>query len=823
MILFSQLVQIINGTIKKISKDLPIETLLIDSRKIIATPNSVFFAIKGDRHDGHQYIGEIYRSGVRQYIVEKYLPEFDAFLDANFIVVDNSIAALQQLAQYKRFLFQIPVIAITGSNAKTIVKEWLTQLLSIQFNIVKSPKSYNSKIGVPLSVWQMNERHTLGIFEAGISKVNEMPFLQRVLNPTFGIFTNIGTAHDEGFTSRTEKIQEKLKLFKDAELVFYCFDHLEIRNEIEKFQLNTFTWGFNAGANIEIKPIEVNNEKSTFLLKCKFESSILEFNLVLPFIDSASIENIFHCIAVMIFLRIPENIIQGQINLLKKVNMRLELKKGINDTYIIDDSYNNDLAGLTLALDFLKQQNQKVKKSIILSDLFETGLEEEKLYQSIGELLVEKGVSKLIAIGSQIHANQKAFNKIESQFYPTTHDFLKNNQPNHFSNEVILVKGSRVFEFEKIVFQLQEKSHRTVLEINLDALTYNLNFYRSKLLPETKVMVMVKSFAYGSGSLEVAQLLQFQRVDYLAVAYVDEGVFLRENGIHIPIMVMNPTEESYQPLIQFNLEPVVYSISELNSLKEYLIKNEKEVTVHIEIETGMNRLGIDETEVQLVCDIIQNSKRISIASVFSHLAGADNEEFSAFSIDQFNKLNKIISLIEEKLNQKVIKHILNSAGIVRFPDFQLDMVRLGIGLYGLESNGIMQNELQIVSTLKTTISQIKPVKEQHTIGYSRVGKVYKDSKIAIIAIGYGDGYRREFSNGKGKVFINGKLAPVIGNVCMDMTMVDISEIPEAKEGDSVEIFGGNLLITEIASLARTIPYEILTGISNRVKRVFYSE
>lgn len=823
MLLFSQLPQISTGHIIQKHHDSPIDSLITDSRKALGTSNALFFAIKGERHDGHQYIEEAYKAGVRQFVVEIYSNHFRSFTDANFFVAQHSVSVLHDLATCKRNQFQLPVFAITGSNGKTIVKEWLSQLLSNDFTVVKSPKSYNSQIGVPLSVWQINEKHSMGIFEAGISKPDEMQILENIIKPNYGIFTNIGSAHNEGFNSQAQKINEKLRLFRNVDTLFYCANHLEIENEVKKLKVKTFTWAIDKEADILVKLIDSSTTTATFHFKSQNNNVDTEFKLALPFIDTASIENLLHCIAVMMFFEIEESEIQSRIADLKKVSMRLELKQGINNTYIIDDTYNNDLAGLTIALDFLKQQNQKPNKAIILSDLFETGLDEKILYQNIAQTLKEKGIGKLIGIGSRISSNRSSFQGINAKFYLHIVDFLDALQSLNFGNEVILIKGSRVFEFEKIVTQLQHKSHRTVLEINLDALAHNLNFYRSRLKPTTKIMVMVKSFAYGSGSLEVAQLLQFQRADYLAVAYADEGVALRQNGIQLPIMVMNPTKESFEAMIQFNLEPVIYAYSELSSLHGYLNDNLDIIKVHLEIETGMHRLGLDENDLQKSIEMIKNYDRIKIVSIFSHLAGADNEIFDQYSKSQYAQLLKSSTFVEDELQYTIDKHILNSAGIVRFPDFQLDMVRLGVGLYGVEANGLLQENLQPVSTLKTTISQIKKVKAGETVGYSRKGKVLKDTTIAIMAIGYGDGYNRDFSNGIGKVWINGKLAPVIGNVCMDMTMIDISNAPETKEGDIVEVFGSNISISSLATSIGTIPYEILTSVSERVKRVFYSE
>ncbi len=817
MILSGKIAELIGAKVISYYSDSPIHYLLLDSRKIISPAHSLFFAIKGVRHDGHQFLSSLYKKGVRNFIIEKAsLPNLLDFPEASIWEVSSSIEALQKIVSSHRNTFDLPVIGVTGSNGKTIVKEWLSQLLNKNFSIVKNPKSYNSQTGVPLSVWEINQHHTLGIFEAGISLPGEMTKLEKVIHPTLGIFTNIGPAHNEGFSSLEEKIKEKLNLFKHTALIFYRKDHSEIHKQLKNH--TTFSWSTKETADLQIITIKQNGSVTelTFLYLKTHHS------LTLPFIEEASIENILHCICLLLYFKLSIPEIQNRINLLQSVAMRLELKEGVNGCYIIDDTYNNDVSGLTMAINFLSQQKQRSKKTIILSDLLESGMEEQKLYSQIAEMFKENGISKLIGIGTIIQRNKTLFNAIPSVFYDTTEEYLKQLNPKEFENEIILLKGARVFTFEKIVRQLQQKVHGTVLEINLDALAHNLNFYRSQLNQDTKIMAMVKAFAYGSGSFEVANLLQFHRVDYLAVAYADEGVSLRENGITLPIMVMNPSYQTFDKIIQYNLEPEIFSFKILFDFLHYLKENNLTSTVHIKLDTGMKRLGFEENDIEKLLTLLPPNSSIKIASIFTHLAAADDEIHNQFTALQLVKFNKMSTILEAHLGYKTILHALNSAGIVRFPEAQMGMVRLGIGLYGVEANNLRQSDLQTVGTLKTIISQIKKVDAGESIGYSRKAIAKKTTTIATLAIGYADGYDRSFSNGIGSVLVNGVRCPVIGNVCMDMCMVDITEA-EATEGDEVIIFGDNPSILELSKLIGTIPYEILTNIGQRVKRIFYAE
>lgn len=806
--LFSNLQDITGGKILKLFRDHPVTTLLTDSRKAIVEEGSIFFAIGGVHHDGHQYIPRLYELGIRQFVVERPLPETGA--EANVLLVESSVAALQRIAASHRASINAPVIGITGSNGKTIIKEWLYQLLSPEFKIAKNPASYNSQLGVPLSVWQMQSHHTLGIFEAGISTINEMHNLEKVLKPTLGIFTNIGSAHNEGFGSTREKIREKLKLFRDCELLIYCCDHGEIDEAVRETGIRTFSWGTAQRASVNV----AKRDQSWHVTGPQ-----QEFDLRLPFSDNASIENSFHCLLVLMHFGFTAGKIQDRISSLRAVPMRMELKEGINHCQIIDDTYNNDLAGLQVSLDFLSHQNLKSRKRIILSDIHESGLPDPALVKKVSSLVSAARVENFVGIGPVLYSYQSDFPP-GSMFYRSTEEFLRTFNLNTLHDEVILVKGARVFTFEKIVTRIQRKVHGTVMEIDLGALVHNLNFFKSRLKPATKVMAMVKAFAYGSGSNEIANVLQYHKVDYLGVAYADEGVDLRNNNIALPIMVMNPTEESFDPILKYRLEPEVYSFKILQSLADFLA--ERPCKIHVKIDTGMHRLGFDREEIDGLTTLLRERPNLKVASIFSHMAAADEARHDEFSRDQGARFIQMADAISQRLNYRPMYHLLNSSGILRLPEFQFDMVRLGIGLYGIDPTGNFRDKLRPVASLKTIISQIKHVPEGESIGYGRTGRAERAITIATIAIGYADGFSRAFSRGRGKVLVNGVIAPVIGNVCMDMTMIDISGIP-AREGDEVTVFGKDLPIEELAESIHTIPYEILTNASERVKRVFVAE
>lgn len=814
---------------------------LTDSRQATGDlANAVFFAIRGEHHDGHDYIGELYRKGVRQFVVEQSAltaerrAELATYAKARFTEVDSSLHLLQTWAAEYRRQFRIPMIGITGSNGKTIVKEWLAQLLSggplpDDFVIARSPKSYNSQLGVPLSVHELNERHTLGIFEAGISQPHEMAALEAIIRPTLGIFTNIGTAHDEGFRTHKQKIAEKLRLFIHADTLIYCTDYTDIDDEVKLMlkavnpRLQLVTWSLTGR--------EATHRAQLTGDQLSLSGSSGRYQLRLPFTDPASVENLLHCLVTMLTLRpFDPDALQARLNRLRPVSMRLEQKEGINNCVLIDDSYNNDVAGLTLALRFLNQQSTRTRRVVILSDVLQSGQREDELYEQVASLMRANEVALFVGIGPVVSRYARFFAD-NSQFYPTTGAFLTRFPVGDLRDSTVLVKGARPFSFERVVNRLQRKVHGTVLEINLDALTHNLNYYREKVGSDTKIMVMVKAFAYGSGSAEVAQLLQFHRADYLAVAYADEGVSLRQNGIALPIMVMNPAPETFSTLVEYDLEPEIYSMRLLRAWGSFL-RIEKAPPVlesewpshafHLKIDTGMHRLGFLETELPAVLDYLNAQPGLRVASVFSHLVGADEAQFNSFSEQQYETFRRCTNALEARLGYRPVRHLLNSAGIVRFPAYKLDMVRLGIGLYGVESSQLDKAALRPVGTLKTVISQIKTVQAGESVGYSRRGVLDHDARIATLAIGYADGFNRRLGNGLGQVWVNGTRCPTVGNICMDMTMIDVTGA-SATEGDEVTIFGPELPITDLARQMGTIPYEILTSVGERVKRVFVKE
>ncbi len=824
---FSDISRIIGATQTIILSDDPMKGLLIDSRNLTQTENILFFAIRGERHDAHEFLGDIYARGIRNFVVNDLPDNAEiSFAGANFIVVPDTLIALHKIASHHRRQFSYPVIAITGSNGKTIVKEWLWQLLRDDFSIVRSPKSYNSQVGVPLSVWLMDSTHQLALFEAGISRMGEMEKLQSILNPNIAILTNIGAAHDENFTGKDQKIIEKLKLLKGAETVICCKDDAALFSKIQDVLTDSkiFTWSRKTRSDLQIA--RVTKEKSETVIQGIVNNHFSEIRI--PFTDDASVENAIHCWATLLVMGINDETIASRMPQLVPVAMRLELKEGINNCSVINDSYNSDLGSLSVALDFLNQQQQYPKRTLILSDILQSGKDEQQLYSEVAQLIKGKGVSRLIGVGESISKMKDLFVNLETSFYPTTADFLSAYHGGFFHNETILLKGARVFGFEAISKAIQQKAHETVLEINLNALIHNLNFVKSRLNPGTKLMAMVKAFSYGSGSFEIANILQFHRVDYLAVAYADEGIELRKTGITIPIMVMNPEEQSYDAMIRNNLEPEIFSFRVLqlfdDAAKRFRMRHPDQppVAVHIKFDTGMRRLGFEEGELNELIVRLRNSKNLTIRSVFSHLAASDEIEHDDFTRKQVRLFISMSDELKKHFTYPIDRHILNSAGILRFPDAQMEMVRLGIGLYGIAADEFEQKNLQNVSTLKTTISQIRNVPKGESIGYSRKGVAEENIKIATVPIGYADGLSRKLSNGVGKMFVNGKAVRVIGNVCMDMCMLDVSGV-NCAEGDEVIVFGTDHPITELAKDMGTIAYEVLTNVSRRVKRVYYQE
>jgi alanine racemase len=798
-----------------------INWLLTDSRSLSFPTESLFFAIRTLRNNGHNYIMELYQQNLRYFVVSEIQPEYENLPDAVFLVVKDTLQALQILAAAHRASFHIPVIGITGSNGKTVVKEWLYQLLHTDYRITRSPRSYNSQIGVPLSVWAMNENTQLGIFEAGISEMHEMEHLQPIIQPTIGIFTNLGEAHQENFTGLKQKCEEKLQLFKDAEVLIYCSDNklVEISIAQSGFRGKLFAWGKSDKAQVQVLKLEKTVSATQALLK--YGSA--EISISIPFTDAASIENALQCVVVMLYLGVKADEIAKRILQLESVAMRLEVKEGVRDCLIINDSYNSDLNSLSIALDFLNQQAtaKNLSKTLILSDILQTGQTPEELYKTVAELVKNKNVQRIIGIGSEIGKQADMFDAINTVFFEHTEDFLKSASLRDFQKEIILLKGSRSFHFEDISEKLELVTHETTLEVNLNALVDNLNYFRSKLRHETKMMCMVKAFAYGSGAVEVARTLQHHRCDYLAVAVADEGAELRREGIRIPIVVMNPEKGSFGMIFDNKLEPEIYSFRLLDA---FIASAEKlgltDYPIHVKIDSGMHRLGFERQDMEQLLVRLKGQNQVKVRSVFSHLSGSDDAKFDDFTKQQIAAFTACADQLSATFSHHIMRHILNSAGIERFPEYQFDMVRLGIGHYGISS--LPEVNLKQVCALKTVILQIKTVKAGETVGYSRKGIVNADKRIAIIPIGYADGFDRKLGNGVGEVLVNGQRAKVIGNVCMDLAMIDVTNL-EAKEGDVVEIFGDNLTVSEVAGWLKTISYEVLTSVSRRVKRVYFQE
>lgn len=823
---FSSIAAILSQEPLQQHSDPLVEVLLTDSRKLLLAEKTMFFAISSEHRDAHAFIEPLYEQGVRNFVVENSFSKERAmlFAEGNFIAVPDVVDALQQLAASHRKQFTYPVIGISGSNGKTIVKEWLNQLLAEEFHVLRSPKSYNSQVGVPLSVWQMSDRYNLALFEAGISQPGEMIRLQQIIQPTIGIFTNIGEAHNAGFSDMREKVGEKMQLFTHCRKVIYNQDEELIAEAFQSLKnsgqpLELFSWGWQESATLVITG-EHKTRKDT-LITARYCGR--EISITIPFTDKASIENIMHCWCILLALKVGDSKISENMLKLKPIEMRLQLKHGINNCSIINDSYSADVTSLSMALDFLKQQQQHPHRTLILSDILQSGRDPESLYAEVAGIIREKKVNKLIGVGPEISRHSHLFSDMAVHFFPSTDQLLAQLPALNFSNETILLKGARYFEFEKISYALEEKTHESVLEIHLSALRDNLKYYRSFLKPGVQMMAMVKAFSYGSGSFEIANVLQHAGIHYLAVAYADEGVQLRKAGIRLPIMVMNTEAAGFENLLKYDLEPELYSFSIAEKFIEYLgIQKRTAFPVHIKLDTGMHRLGFEQGDIEKLCSLIQASEELVIRSVFSHLASSDDAAHDEFTKQQAYQFSQMAGEIETSVGYTFIKHLANSSAIHRHPGLQFDMVRLGIGLYGVDGRPEVQKHLRSVSTLRTTISQIKQIHAGESVGYSRKAIVDHPVKIATVRVGYADGYPRTLSNGNGYMLVNNRRAPVIGNVCMDMTMLDITGI-DAEEGDSVIVFGEGLPVSELAVRANTIAYEILTGISQRVKRIYFED
>ncbi len=811
----SQIAEVLPVLERSIPEDRQISHLVIDSRKLIDPDESIFFALQSQR-DGHQFIAEAYTNGVRSFVISDPA-QMNRFPDSSYLLVSDVLKALQQLAAYNRQLYKLELIGITGSNGKTIVKEWLYQLLANDYNVVKSPKSFNSQIGVALSLWEIEAEHSLAIIEAGISRPGEMQKLQEMIRPTMGILTNIGEAHAEGFASPVEKLREKLLLFSEVECFIYSPDYTFNLPVNQLPGKRKFSWSFNQSADLQVLSKSVNDKQAIITVLIAGQSLACR----LPFSDQASIENAVICWATLLAMGYNAHVAASRLEKLMMVGMRLELKTGINQCSVIDDSYSADISSLAIALDFLNLQNQHPVKLLILSDLLETGRSKAALYAEIAALLQQKQISHLIGIGPDISSFKHLF-PAECLFFRDTDAFIAEFPKLHFHNQSILVKGARVFGFERISKLLTQKIHDTVLEIDLSALAHNLKFYRSKLKPGVKTMAMVKAFSYGSGSFEIANVLQYHKVDYLTVAYTDEGISLRKAGITVPIMVMSPEPSAFEAILKYQLEPEIYSAQILQQLNEFLDGQATAFPVHIKIDTGMHRLGFEPQEVDSLIEQLRTAANLRVASIFSHFVASDDAVHKDFTAYQLNTFKAVSQQITDALGYAPIRHISNTSGISRLPEAQLDMVRIGIGLYGFDAALNNNKGLQTVARLKTTVTQVRTVKAHESVGYSRRGVMQQDGCVATVKIGYADGYNRMFGNGVGHMRIHGKAVPTIGSICMDMCMLDVSGM-DVKTGDEVVVFDDQLTIEMLATQIKTIPYEILTNISQRVKRVYFYE
>ena len=823
-----------------------IRWLLTDSRSLCFPEETLFFALKTKRNDGHHYLGDLYRRGVRNFVVQVVPAQYEElYPQANFLKVVDTLAALQRLAERHRDEFTIPIVGITGSNGKTMVKEWLYQLLSgvglshdpmtqqqtEPLSVTRSPKSYNSQIGVPLSVWLLNENTRVGLFEAGISEPGEMLSLHDIIQPTLGVFTSLGSAHQENFRSLDEKCTEKLQLFHDTDAVVYCSDDDTVSRCMRRsgYKGERLTWSReNSDATFFVKEVTSTEASSSSQLSTKVSYIYkgIEGQYVIPFIDEASIDNSVTCAVTALQLGVTQEELAERMPLLEPVAMRLEVKEGQRGCTLINDSYNSDINSLAIALDFMNRrpEQQGRRRTVIMSDIYQSGERPEQLYDKVIALLRSRHVDKFIGIGEEIarYLRSEMIGDVECYAFQTLEEFLASDLFRHLRNEVILLKGARRFGFERITELLEQKVHETILEVNLNALVDNLNYYRSFLKPETKMVCMIKADGYGAGAVEIAKTLQDHRVDYLAVAVADEGVTLRKAGITSNIMIMNPEMTAFKTMFDYDLEPEVYSFRLLDALIKAARK--EGITgwpVHIKLDTGMHRLGFNPlADMEELIDRLRHQQAVIPRSVFSHFVGSDSDDFDQFSAKQFALFEEGSKRLQRSFSHKILRHMDNSAGIEHFPERQLDMCRLGIGLYGVNprDNQMLSN----VSTLKTTILQLRQVPASETVGYSRKGKLTRDSVIAAIPIGYADGLNRHLGRGRCYCLVNGQKAPYVGNICMDVAMIDVTDIP-CQEGDTVEIFGDHLPVTVLSDCMDTIPYEVLTGVSNRVKRVYFQD
>lgn len=801
-----------------------ITDLVFDSRKVILPEKSLFFAIKTEKNDGHAYIEELIEAGVHHFIITQSPDHYTSFAHCTFIQVEDAIEAMQNIAAKHRNLFDIPVIGITGSNGKTIVKEWLSMMLGEDYYIVKNPNSYNSQIGVAVSVFRINPSHELALFEAGISRSGEMERLATIIQPTLGILTNIGSAHSQFFANDEQKLTEKLKLFRDCKQLIYCADNPLIASTLEdkRYQeIEKISWGKSPSAQYQITRFE-KHERYT---EIELNGQLIE----IPFTDAASIENALHTVVCLHLFGYPYTAINKKLAQLTAVNMRMEIKEANEHSIIINDTYSLDLNSLKIALDFLNSQQQYSKKSLIISDFHQSKPLQEEDFKEIARLLERNHLHRLIAVGEDFSQHQHYFSESEyhykASFYKTTEALIDELETFHFKNEAILIKGARNFRFERVAALLQFKTHQTVMMVNLPAVIHNLNHYRALLQPEVKIVAMVKALSYGLGDAELINELQYHNIDYLAVAYGDEGVRLRKRNIKTPIIVLGAEAHSFDILIHYQLEPEIFNLHYLRQLEQTLqnYPSQTDFKIHIKLDTGMHRLGFDEAELEELIQILQGHPQIKIASVFSHLAAAEDPGEDDFTRKQIADFGRMSQYIREHFNYPILRHILNSAGITRFPEAQFDMVRLGLGLYGFSSLEEDRDRLQHTVTLKSIVTQIKTIRKGETVGYNRTFTAPRDMSVGIVPIGYADGFFRELSNGVGTVIINRKHAPIIGKICMDMCMIDLSEIENVHIGDDVIIYGEENRIDDIADRIQKTPYELLTAISRRVPRIYVME
>ena len=805
------------------NSDGQVSWLLTDSRSLCFPEETLFFALKTQRNDGHRYIQDLYNRGVRQFVVEQVPEHYEKlYPEANFLRVPHTLAALQRLAERHRDEFDLPIVGITGSNGKTMVKEWLYQLLLPSQRIVRSPRSYNSQIGVPLSVWLLNEQTEVGIFEAGISQPGEMMALRDIIQPTIGVLTTLGAAHQENFRSMEEKCMEKLELMHDTEAMVYCSDNDIVSRCIRRmsYKGEKISWSTcDEQASLFVKSTKPSKTRLATTITYIWQQEENTFEI--PFIDEASIENSITCAAVALKLGLTPGELADRMPKLEPVAMRLEVKEGQRGCILINDSYNSDINSLDIALDFMSRREGK-NRTLILSDIFQTGVSASELYAQVSDLATKRGITKFIGIGPELTAQADKIQIADKQFFADVNHFLGSEAFAALRDELILLKGARPFGFDLITEQLEQKVHETILEVNLNAVVENLNYYRSFMKPETKMVCMIKADAYGAGAVEIAKTLQDHRVDYLAVAVADEGVTLRKAGITANIMIMNPEMTAFKTMFDYDLEPEVYSFRLLDALIKAARK--EGITgwpVHIKLDTGMHRLGFDpEQDMDELIDRLTHQQAVIPRSVFSHFVGSDSDDFDNFSTLQFKRFEMGSKKLQDAFSHKILRHMDNSAGIEHFPDRQMDMCRLGLGLYGVDPRD--NRILHTVSTLKTTILQMRQVPKTDTVGYSRKGKLTRDSVIAAIPIGYADGLNRHLGNRNCYCLVNGQKAEYVGNICMDVALIDVTDIP-CVEGDQVEIFGENLPVTVLSDVLQTIPYEVLTGISNRVKRVYFQD